>query len=125
MGWDAYSSAFKNIDWKNEKLTDPKMNIIFRDAAESARKKAGSYDVLLRYGGLDVSHCGEMIEQATGEDCWPPEDDHEWDGQRVQQIASKANWDFEYSPDQACYYWSARVFLETCAKNNLSIKFYW
>lgn len=60
-----------------------------------------------------------MLQLATKRDCWTY---MEWD---AEQVLKKANWDFGYEEKDAWAYWSARKFLETCARLKLTIRFSW
>ena len=119
MGWDAHSSAEKN--WQKRKLADSKINRMFKNAEAYVKKKASSVDWYLHLAGLDCSSCAKMLEQATGESCW----EDGWSEEKVKELAAKANWNFEFEKEKDWAYWSAKKFLETCAKANLSITFSW
>lgn len=120
MGWDAHSSAKR--DWKKMKLKDPITDKLFKNAEVYVKRKAGSVDGYLRMAGLDCSACAKMLEQATGRSAW---DERGWDKDFLIKVNEKANWDFEYEQEQAWAYWSAKKFLESCAKAGLSISFSW
>lgn len=120
MGWDAHSSAKK--DWAVNKLKDPDINRLFKNAEAYVIRKSGRVDWYLRMGGLDCSACADMIEKATGRS---PYVKNGWGKDLVKAINKTANWDFKYEPDEAWAYWSAKKFLEICAKANLSISFSW
>lgn len=120
MGWDAHSTA--KADWEHHKLTDPTIDKMFKNAEMYVRRKAGTVDANLRMAGLDCSNCAHMIEKATGRTAW---DYKKWPKKLVKEISKNANWDFEYEKDEAWAYWSAKKFLETCAKAGLSISFSW
>ena len=122
MGWDAWAlnnGKRLSIDWENRRLKKFEYRNAFSSAFHRARAKADGVDAFLIVGALDCSKCGEFLEQATGIDAWgvslSPED--------VQRAGGAANWDFEYLPDDAGLYWSARFFLSTCSKLNLGIEF--
>ena len=120
MGWDAHSTAKK--DWEKKKLKDPTTDKLFKNAEAYVKRKAGSVDGYLRMAGLDCSSCAEMLERATGRSVW---DERDWNKDFVVKVNEKANWDFEYEQEQAWAYWSAKKFLESCAKAGLSIYFSW
>lgn len=63
-----------------------------------------------------------MIERATGRSVW---DERDWDKEFLIKVNKQANWEFEYQQEEAWAYWSAKKFLETCAKAGLSISFSW
>ena len=120
MGGDARSTTKK--DWEKNKLKDPTIDKLFKNAELYVKRKAGSVDGCLRMAGLDCSACAKMLEKATNRSAW---DESEWSNDFVKKINLDANWDFEYENEQAWAYWSAKKFLETCAKANLSISFSW
>ena len=62
-----------------------------------------------------------MLEKATGLDCWGDD----WQADKIQSINEKSNWDFEYSKEDAWAYWSAKKFLELCARFKLTVIFSW
>ncbi len=126
MGWDANASVkikrdenFKLLN-ANE-LLNPEYAEAFKQASKQARKETGSVDALLRLGGLDCSTCAKMLEKATGESVYV----EEWSASKVKTLSKSANWGFKCDDSKAWAYWSARLFLETCAKFNLSIQFSW
>lgn len=124
MGWDSNSSAkFRLITEPSHRLEliNPEYRDAFKKASDYVKRKAATVDWLLEFGGLDCSACAEMLEEATGESCWGPK----WNREKVQKLNSNANWDFDYDPTLSWAYWSARKYLETCAKLNLIIKFSW
>ena len=115
MGWDAYSSVDK---LKGD--TKAKAKKAFIEAHKRVLKKCGEVDFYLHDGALDVSWSGHMLSQATNE---PVYVDKPWDIEKVHKLRNKANWNFEYEKEQEWAYWSAREFLNVCAKYNLSITF--
>jgi hypothetical protein len=119
MGWDAHSSAEK--DWKKKRLVDKGMRKAFNNADKFVKSKTGTVDWYLHMAGLDCSSCAEMLQKATGRDCWG----EDWKSEKIEKINESANWDFEYSTDEAWAYWSAKKFLELCAKFKLSVEFSW
>jgi hypothetical protein len=112
MGWDAHSSVKK----KKEALKD------FKEAAEWVKAKCGSVDGFLSGGSLDISNSGNMLAEATRESVY---DKYGWEEKKVKGLYESAYWDFHYEEEDATYYWSARKFLEVCAKHNLRIDFSW
>lgn len=118
MGWDAQSAA--KVDWGAKKLQDPTLAKMFIEAHKYVRRKTGSVDGDLMLGGLDCSACADMLVEATGVDVYS---ENPWSRAFVKTTNEKADWDFEYDKSSAWAYWSARKFLETCAKANLSIRF--
>lgn len=126
MGWDAFSSTKKTFGYpeKGNQYTFVFHNEKHRDAFRKARRQvvrlAGQVDGYLSQGALDCGICATMLEKATGEKCRNAVDAN-WDRKRVKELAKKANWDFKYSKSDAWAYWSAKIFLETCAELRLSI----
>ena len=119
MGWDAHTSAEKV--WEKRRLKDKFQNSAFKKADKFVFKKTGSADAYLRLAGLDCSACAEMLQKATGRDCWGDD----WSVDEIESINKNANWDFEYDQDKAWAYWSAKEFLRLCAKFRLSVTFSW
>lgn len=118
MGWDAHSSA--KVNWKENRLRNANLNRLFINAHGYVKRKTGGVDGFLSIGSLDVDDCALMLEKATGKSCW---DEKGWSKKEVKEIYKKADWDFEYKINEAWAYWSAKKFLEVCAKSNLSIRF--
>jgi hypothetical protein len=110
MGWDAISSV------GNNKAIIAK----FKEAEKLTISMAGCADANLCLGSLGCKICGEMLTIATGESVYMY-----WSESKVKKLNSKANWDFNYNKDEEWAYWSARYFLEVCAKHELSISFSW
>lgn len=119
MGWDACSSAKQA--GSTRKLIDPDIDKLFRNADAFVKRKAEFADAGLRIGYLDCSECAHMLERATGKGAWGDG----WSVEQVQQINKEANWDFKFIKEDSWAYWSAKKFLEVCAKANLSIEFSW
>lgn len=120
MGWDAHTNAEK--DWDKKQLKNPKIDKMFLEADEYVKNKTGTVDFYLRMAGLDVSTCGKMLETATGMSVY---DERGWDSDFVQKLNKKANWNFPYEKEDAWAYYSAKKFLQACAKSGLSITFSW
>lgn len=118
MGWDAFTSA--RTDYKLNKLKSKRIDKLFDNATKYVVKKAGSADIYLRTAGLDCSACALMLQEATGESVWV---DKKWNREYVRKVNREADWNFEYDKEDAWAYWSARKFLETCARAGLSIHF--
>lgn len=120
MGWDAHSSA--KVDWDRHRLADDNIHNLFAEAVDEVRKKADMVDGFLHLGSLDLRACAYMLQKATGQSCFSEQG---WDADLVKLLNQRANWNFAYEKEESCEYWSARLFLETCAKANLSISFSW
>ncbi|HNG68581.1 MAG TPA: hypothetical protein PLP63_06535 [Saprospiraceae bacterium] len=122
MGWDADSSAIIKQVHGTRRIANPQLRNQFYNAINEIQQKAGTADGSLIHGGLDCSNCADMIEKATLRSCY---DSNGWSAEEVKKINESADWNFEYNQEDAWAYWSAKKFLELCAKNNLSIKFSW
>lgn len=116
MGWDAYAS----IERSSEKFIIKNMftRKLFKDATKRVQDKTTSADGFLSAGALDCSQCAQMLTKATGVSCYC-----DWSEEDVQNIAQGADWDFNYNPEEAWAYESAKEFLTLCAKLKLSIHF--
>lgn len=112
MGWDAFSDAY-NYDNPPE---------AFVKAAERVRREAGSVDGLLSKGGLDISTCGEMLEQATNASVY---DEDGWSAEKVQRLAKDADWTFPVDTKDKSYYLAALEFLNTCSREGVGVRFSW
>ena len=76
---------------------------------------------------LDVSDCGEMMEQRAGIDAWPT-GERPGDDLTPEQVKEAAAADWGEPPEEppgSWAYWSARIFIETCAEHNLGVRFSW
>lgn len=128
MGWDAFATQngetlFSFNEERGElEIADPVLCSIFAEVSKEVVTRTGAVDFLLRCGGLDCSACAHMLERATKCTAW---DGDGWVAEQVQMLARTADWDFDYSANDAWAYWSARRFLETCARYKLGIKFSW
>ena len=119
MGWDAHTNAKKN--WDKHQLSNKEQRVAFKEAFEYVKSEAGQVDWYLDMAGLDCSACAEMLEKATGKDCWGDD----WKSNDIQSIYENSNWDFEFSKEDAWAYWSAKKFLELCAKFKFTVTFSW
>jgi hypothetical protein len=110
MGWDAYASRSKGHVSE------------FKAAAERVKKLTGSVDWLLEKGGLDCSDCAIELQKATGRNCW---DDNGWTPFTVNELANNSYWpSIEDIPiERRWAVFSAKEFLETCAKIGSGIYF--
>jgi hypothetical protein len=141
MGWDAFAvnpdGSELERNWQRDaahrpELVDPALKTAFEAAADKAKAAAGHVDWLLPLGGLDVSHCGRMLEAAAKIDAW---------GDDLTPAQVKAAWERAFwavhlppSPyeretlsaeDELIYRCSAREFLRVCAEQGLGIEFSW
>lgn len=121
MGWDASADAKKIYNKNNNRyqLSNKKQRFAFKEAFEFVKSEAGQVDGFLDMGGLDCSACAKMLEQATGRSCFGDG----WKSDEIQQIYEMSNWDFHFDKEKAWAYWSARKFLELCAKFKLAVTF--
>jgi hypothetical protein len=133
MGWDAYATKQgKRLAHKWEQvgdgpattlvLADDEQRAIFAAARARVLEQSPVIDGFLETGGLDVSTCAKMLEEATDESAYS---DDGWSAEGVKLLAASANWEFEVDDDERWAYWSARVFLETCAAHGFGIVFDW
>lgn len=126
MGWDAFSSIEKHWGCPEKGnqfiwvFSDKEHRDAFRKASRKVVGLAGQVDGYLSKGALDCGDCAEMLERATGEKCRHVTDAN-WSKKKVQSLAKGADWDFECKPKNMWAYWSAKLFLETCAELRLSI----
>lgn len=133
MGWDAFSSAKTHWGYTGKNnfvlvMEDKEHFDAFKNAVKKVKAiTGGTADGYLNRGSLDARQCGEMLQKATGESCMRSLDNSEivWGKRMVKSMAKKADWNFKFGKDDTCAYWSAKVFLETCAELGLSITFVW
>lgn len=116
MGWD----AFTKIERGENKLINDQLDIAFKNAASFVKKKTGRVDPELHLGMLDNSCCAHFLYKATGVSVY---DQEGWSINKVHLIRKKANWNFEFDKEFSWAYWSAKKFLEVCARKNLAIYF--
>ncbi len=109
MGWDAFANTTKGH-----------IKSTFRPAAKEVMGIAGSVDFGLERGWLDCSACAKALQDATGSSCY---DRDGWSAEQVKRLAENAVWDVEEHEAWALY--SAKYFLEACAKINTGIHFSW
>lgn len=124
MGWDAFSTAKYN--WDKERFVDPAHGRAFKAAVKFVTVTVDVYvDSGLKRGLLDLSGCGEMLKRATGESVYGPP----WSPDLVRTLNERADWNFtpqdKYLESDICHYWSAFIFLDTCARLGLGIRFSW
>ncbi len=119
MGWDAHTNA--KINWNKRQLSNKEQRIAFKEAFDFVKLEAGQVDGYLDMAGLDCSACAKMLEKATGRDCWG----NDWKSNEIQSILEKSNFYFEFSKEDAWAYWSAKKFIELCAKFKLTVTFSW
>ena len=130
MGWDAWAI----LDGK-EVGTSIEFKPVFIIADEKLQKCSG-WRGGLESGSLDGYTSKILLEKATGQSCdlkLSETEFPEWDAQTVQEFYQIANWHmtfedipeeaFRYPGDPWMGYWKARIFLETCAINQLGIRF--
>ena len=123
MGWDAFAmQRGKHLerDWPMRRIKKRRFRRAFTKASERTHDRTGQVDWMLQIGGLDCSPCAEALEAATGMDAWGDD----LTVRQIQQYATGARWDFEENFEPWAY-WSAREFLETCARLRLGMHFSW
>ncbi len=114
MGWDCFAFGPQGGDIKDKKVKDA-----FRSAIRCVLRKCEYHDIHVssNFVVLDVSDTGRMITKAGV---------NAWDAGKIKRVRDlKFDWDFPYTKEQAPYYWSARKFMEVCAKYDLTIKSSW
>ncbi len=126
MGWDAFATRdgrTLRIDWVafSSKLIDPELRAAFTAAANAVKESAGTCDGYLHIGGLDVSTCGEMLEEATSRDVYGDD----WDAEEVFEMVGFVNWNQEINEQDRWALESAKAFLEVCAQYSLGVTFSW
>ena len=112
MGWDAF--ATRDGETYFDGLAKPE----FASAAARARKNAICVDGLLYRGGLDISHCGLALQEATGRSAWS---ETSWSPDDVRALAASADWSRCQQEPWAVE--SARAFLEVCAEHGFGVTF--
>jgi hypothetical protein len=111
MGWDAFAIR-----------TKCHIRTTFKQAEIDVRSKADSVDFGLHKGWLDCSACAKALEEATGESCW---DEDGWSAAKVRRLATTATWPDEVADENKWAVYSAKAFLEACAKIGTGIRFSW
>ena len=149
MGWDAYAvTSIEAVD-SGERL-NPDLRAIFAEASEKVFQKSGRRGNLEgTLGGPSLI----ILQLATSLDCidYASEDGRLfWPKEMVYKVNAKADWDFGLDSRYKAIYdaqyafppaynildiedeesfqrdkWEVRVFLETCAENDLAILFSW
>lgn len=126
MSWQAFSSA--DIRWYPTRKGNPVHMKEFKKAGRFINNIVGTYIAGgLTDGVLSLSGCRDALHKATGQSVWD-----EWTAEQVREYCAKANWNFKPPRDgksdedsDIIYYWNAFIFLETCARLGLSIRFSW
>ena len=123
MGWDAYAKFDDRPD-KEQILSR------FRENTDFLKKNGCTVDAYLSYGGLGVSTCGKMLEEAVNSNIseygYLSVYGREWSPEEVKKISQLASWDFEVEDkDEEWAKHSAKAFLEVCAEFDLEIYFSW
>ena len=126
MGWDAFATRDGQDLERNwnansatapPQLIDPTLRQAFEAASREVQGRTGGVDWLLCVAALDVDTCAKHLQQATGMDCWA----QPLTAEQVSAFNASAIWNYETERDG--YYYSAKLFLETCAAHNLGIRF--
>lgn len=124
MGWQAFSSA--DIRWYSTGKDNPVHKKAFKKAGWFINNIVDTYMAGgLTDGVLSLSGCRDALAKATGKSVW----DEPWTPEQVREYCEKANWNFKPTKEDdysdITYYWNAFIFLETCARLGLSIRFSW
>lgn len=119
MGWDAFSTAEISKS-SGFKLKHKRHREAFKAACDEVRMHADMIDGGLDAGVLDCSDCRNMLQTAFNGEYSVYTD---WTPEQLTALNDVANWDFKYSKDDAWAYWSARLWLKTCAELGLGARF--
>lgn len=127
MGWDAFSSAPLSKS-KGVKLKFKKHREAFLKAVKTVKENADCVDGFLENGGLDCSCCYRMLQKAAEKSNYDLNWGLAWNENGMEHrfvfvMWQYLNWDFKVKKEDLWAYWSAKTFVETCALNNLSIRF--
>lgn len=114
MGWDAFAETKTGKTIKSAKIKKA-----FSDASDQLCLLVGC-DGFLSHCALDCSGAGAALKEATGFGVY---DEAGWSAEKVQLAKAKASW--EEVEGCLSLIASAKVFLDLCAKHNLSIYFSW
>lgn len=124
MGWDAFAMRDNKaiFHWdesiRSLVISDEHLRMVFERASSAVEAEAGTADRLLRFGGLDCSDCGLMLESLTGIDAW---------GKNLapSDVAALTITPGQPAPGQEWVYYSALRFIEACKAEGLGIRFSW
>lgn len=135
MGWDAYATR----DGKPLEMArvgfgslpaDPQLCAAFLSACDEVKRRSvsgtnlgtailgGPFQAMFERG---TGQRFDEVASATGLLAWTPE--------KVRAVQSASDWAFDIDrdtqSDEPWEYWTARLFLETCAANGLGVLFTW
>ena len=116
MAWSAFSAA-ERISPSGFGLIKLKDREAFKAAEEEVQNRAEAADGGLAVGVLTCETCGHMLKIAlvgnysTTDGGWTPD--------QLRAAYDIANWDFPHIQQDAWAYWSARLWLRTCAELGL------
>ena len=133
MGWDAYATQngkpLEKVHAEDSGTmpADPNLQVAFCTACDEVKRRSGSG------ANLGTTTLGgpfqDMFERGTGCRFGGESDLLEWTSDEVQRVQQQSDWNFTVEQgDQSgelWEYWTARLFLETCATNELGILFTW
>ena len=125
MGWDAFATKGGKVlktTWNPRKrestIQGKRIDKAFKAASLAVGTVYGSADRYLHAGGLDMRAAGDALRKHSGLQVFSPRG---YSPARVRKAAAKAKWPKIMDADTA----AARVFLSTCAKLGLGMKFDW
>lgn len=117
MSWVAFSSSTYNYD--KRKFFNRKHGISFRIAAKFARLVGdGVIAGDLSTGTISCTSVKYLLQDATGRSCY-----EDWSAAEVKYLAENTDWRDLHKYYEPWAYWSARMFLETCAELGLAVTF--
>ena len=151
MGWDAEATKNKEgFRSQRPQTAEPHLKDVFVKASATVQQIAGPARGIDR-GIMEGASCGLVLERATRVQCFEQNmevlglnsllfnpnavaSEIEWSAETVKELNAGANWDFpQISEDEGVYpdwydmshYWTAKIFLETCAAHGLGIRISW
>ena len=128
MGWDAFAVRVRGKkelgrSYARSYLTDPKLRPLFIAAEAEVKRLASTCDGFLRYAALDCSACAYEFERCTGQTAWAK---NGYTPEQVKQMADESLWTTEScDPDNLWAFYSVKMFIQTCAKAGLGVRFSW
>lgn len=115
MAWTAFAAA-ERLSVSGFQLKHVEQLQAFKAAEDKVQKQADAADGGLAAGVLCCSTCGSMLQRALGKE-YPTNGG--WTPDQLKASNNIANWNFKYSKEEAWAYWSARLWLKTCAELGL------
>jgi hypothetical protein len=129
MSWDAAATrdgellAISPDYWSIEDLP---LRRAFESAARRLQTLCGGAPAYFENGQLSGGGQKEMFEQALRLHFYEISDGQlQWSAEDVRRMNDIADWSFDCDPALRIDYWTARVFLQTCAERGLGIFMSW